>query len=156
MVAQRVREFSISSQTLFGLLTMITISFDQSDTHFRPGETISGTVSWSGLDGTTDKLETRLLWYTEGKGSQDLEVVESLSSQLTRPDGSSRFEFTAPTRPFSFSGKLISLRWVIEVVEFPSCDGFREQITLSNDGSEIRLEKSFEDKAMKPSVSISG
>jgi hypothetical protein len=133
---------------------MITISLDQSNTGFRPGETIVGTVSWSDLGEHSDKLETRLVWYTEGKGNQDIEVVKSLPSQVTQPDGSARFEFTAPTRPFSFTGKLISLIWVIEVVVFPSREGYREPITLSLDGSEIKLEKSLDEEALKSSVSI--
>ncbi len=134
---------------------MITISFDDSTTHFRPGETVSGTVSWSGLGSETDRLDIRLLWYTEGKGDQDVEVVNSLPLTVTQPDGSTGFEFTAPTRPFSFSGKLISLIWAIEVVLFPGREGFREPMTLSMDGSEVKLEKSFEGEALKPSVRVS-
>ena len=133
---------------------MITISLDQSNTHFRPGEAISGTVSWADLGEQTDKLETRLVWYTEGKGNQDIEVIKSLPLHVTQPDGSARFEFTAPTRPFSFSGKLISLIWVIEVVVFPNRDGYREPLTLSLDGSEIKLEKSFKGEALESSVNI--
>ena len=98
---------------------MITIRFDASTAKFSPGEGISGTVSWSDLGPKTMKLETRLIWYTEGKGDQDIEIVMSLPSDVTQPDGSARFEFTAPTRPFSFSGKLISLIWAVEVVVFP-------------------------------------
>ena len=133
---------------------MISISLDQPNAQFRPGETISGNVAWSDLGDNTEKLDTRLLWYTEGKGNQDIEVVSSLPTLVTQPDGSAPFEFTAPTRPFSFSGKLISLVWVIEVVGFPSREGYRETITLSLDGSEIKLEKSFDEQALKSSVSI--
>lgn len=133
---------------------MITISLDQSTTQYRPGETISGTVSWTELGAETDGIEIRLLWYTQGKGNQDLEVVESLPRNITQPTGSTPFEFTAPTRPFSFSGKLISLIWTIEVVVFPSQDGYREQVTLSHHGAEIKLDRSFEDSALKSSVKV--
>jgi hypothetical protein len=133
---------------------MITISIDQSTPQYRPGETISGTASWTELGAETEGIEIRLLWYTEGKGNQDLEVVESVPGNITHPTGLAKFEFTAPTRPFSFSGKLISLIWTIEVVLFPSRDGYREQVTLSHIGSEIKLDKSFEDSALKSSVKI--
>jgi hypothetical protein len=131
---------------------MITISIDQSTPQYRPGETISGTASWTELGAETEGIEIRLLWYTEGKGNQDLEVVESVPGNITHPTGLAKF--TAPTRPFSFSGKLISLIWTIEVVLFPSRDGYREQVTLSHIGSEIKLDKSFEDSALKSSVKI--
>lgn len=128
---------------------MITISIDQSKTAFRPGEQIAGIVSWSELDESTTKLETRLIWYTEGKGDQDHDVVAFQSSDSIKPSGSVTFQFTAPTRPYSFSGKLISLIWAIEVVQFPSREGHREQISISRSRQEIILDKSFEDAALK-------
>jgi hypothetical protein len=134
---------------------MIAISIDQPTSNFRPGEIISGTVSWSDLAPQTEGLETRLLWYTEGKGSQDVEVVDSVKHEAPQSAGSFRFEFVAPTRPFSFSGKLISLLWTIEVVLFPSHEGFREPLTISSDGSEIKLDRSFGDTALQPSLTLS-
>lgn len=162
---------------------MITISLDQRSAEFRPGDTISGSVSWSQLPEHITGLEARLLWYTEGKGNQDLDVVASqqlmgepgdqserlqnassrmqdASTRLSSgsdgsQEGSARFDFTAPTRPFSFSGKLISLVWTIEVVLFPDADGYQEPITISSDGQEIELSQSFNKLALRPAVTVS-
>lgn len=134
---------------------MITISLDQPSAQYRPGETISGSVSWPQLTEEIDGLEIRLLWYTEGKGSQDIEVVAVEKSEAPRSAGSIRFQFVAPTRPFSFSGKLISLAWTLEVVLLPTGEGFREPIVLSGDGREIQLAQSFDNVALKPAVKVS-
>lgn len=132
---------------------MITISIDQSPPEFRPGEQISGRLTWTDTAEPTTSLETRLIWYTEGKGDQDVDVVASRPYEIRPNENSTRFQFTAPHRPFSFSGKLISLIWAVEVVTFPSKAGYREQISISNQGSEIILDKSFDDDSMiKPAV----
>ena len=133
---------------------MITISIDQSKAAFCPGEPITGIVSWSELDESTTKLDTRLIWYTEGKGDQDHEVVGSESTENPGSSGSIPFMFVAPTRPFSFSGKLISLIWAIEVVQFPSREGNREQISISKLGPEIILDNSFQESAIKRTTRI--
>ena len=133
---------------------MITISFDQSKTAFRPGDPITGIVSWSQLDESIIKLDTRLIWYTEGKGEQDHEVVGSQSIENLVSTGSTPFKFVAPSRPYSFSGKLISLIWAIEVVQFPSREGHLEQISISKLGPEIILDQSFQKSAIKRTTRI--
>ena len=109
---------------------MISITFDEESKSYTPNETVSGTVLWSKLT-NTERLETRLIWFTQGKGDRDFAIVESISIPVSNEAGKARFQFSAPTRPFSFSGKLISLVWAVEVVQFPSKDGFKETIVLS-------------------------
>ena len=63
-----------------------------------------------------EAIEIRLFWYTEGKGTRDVGVEGT--ERVDRPDrnGHRDFSFTAPEGPYSFSGKLISLMWSIELV----------------------------------------
>ena len=122
---------------------MITITLNQTPAGFAPGESISGTVEWIELNEKTSRLEIRLIWYTEGKGDTDVAIIETITVDSPSPNGTSTFDFVAPTRPFSFSGKLISLIWAVEVVEFPSRDGSKETLSISSDRNEIMLTNSF-------------
>lgn len=133
---------------------MIAITLDKTPHQYCPGENISGRIEWLELE-DTDRIETRLIWYTEGKGDQDVGVAVSIPAKLTAPNGNLPFELTAPSRPYSFSGKLISLIWAVEVVQFPSREGERERITISPDGEEIVLDKSYEETALKNAARVS-
>ena len=48
----------------------IQIANDQ----FLPGQEIAGEVRWADLK-ESDRIEVRLIWYTSGKGTRDLEIV---------------------------------------------------------------------------------
>ncbi len=133
---------------------MIEIQLAQTPPEYRPGDIISGRVDWLDLDQQVTSLEVRLIWYTQGKGDQDVGVATSIPCKLTAPSGNLPFEFSAPSRPFSFSGKLISLIWAVEVVLFPEHEGERKQITISGSGKEVVLDKSLNAKAISPTLSV--
>lgn len=80
----------------------------------RPGDTVEVTAQWS-LSQVPSRFEARLFWFTEGKGTQDVAVVETLplTGDLL---GKQRVRFRIPVGPYSFSGRLITLKWAIEVV----------------------------------------
>ena len=103
---------------------------------FHPGEELRGTASWS-LDAPPTKVELRLFWRTEGKGSQDVGVVETLSFDGAGADDRREFRLRLPNGPYSFSGKLISLIWALELVAEPGADSGRQDITLSPTGREL-------------------
>ncbi len=96
-------------------------------TSCKPGETVEGVVA-----GGSPDVEVRLFWYTEGKGTQDLEVVAT-----ARPDAGGGFRLPLPASPYSFSGKLISLIWAVEAVGGDACP--RVELLVSPDGGEILL-----------------
>ena len=96
-------------------------------TSFKPGETVEGAVV-----GGSPSVEVRLFWYTEGKGTQDLEVVAT-----AHPDAEGRFRLTLPPAPYSFSGRLISLIWAVEAVGGDASP--RVELLVSPDGGEILL-----------------
>lgn len=78
------------------------------------GDTVSGTVSWSGPK-TPRSVSVTLQYRTEGRGSTD--KGEASTVQVT-PDsqGYHQFHLTAPSEgPISFDGDLISVVWEVEL-----------------------------------------
>ncbi len=107
-------------------------------TEFLPGALIEGRVSWQ-LDKPAEAIEVRLFWYTRGKGTEDVNVVDMVRFDQPSQSDDRSFRFTLPEAPYSFSGKLISLIWALEVVALPSKEVARLDITLSPTGREIVL-----------------
>lgn len=105
---------------------------------FRPGEEIAGTASWF-LDRDPDAVHVRLFWYTQGKGDQDLSVVEEIAAEAPGATGRLPFRFRLPPGPYSFSGKLISLLWAVEVVADPRGEAAREEIVAGPGAAEVRI-----------------
>ena len=105
---------------------------------FAPRETIRGVIEWN-LDANPRRLDLSLFWYTSGKGTRDVGVVESRRFDDPGLHGSKEFSFALPEGPYSFSGKLISLIWAVELTCTPGSETVRREITLSPTGKEILL-----------------
>lgn len=105
---------------------------------FRPGERLQGGVGWK-LDDPPKSVEARLFWYTRGKGVEDVEVVATVPFEQPGREDARPFEFPLPEGPYSFSGKLISLIWAVELVAQPSGQATRVEFVLSPSGREILL-----------------
>jgi hypothetical protein len=116
----------------------LNIALHDDKTAFAPRETIRGRIEWN-LDATPRRLDLSLFWYTSGKGTRDVGVIESLRIDDPGAHGSREFSFTLPDEPFSFSGKLISLIWALELVCTPGSETTRREITVSPTGKEILL-----------------
>lgn len=116
---------------------MIKIEFDKPAGIFQPGKTISGSVTWTEEPG--ESMEIRLFWYTVGKGDRDFELVSNHQVDSLAPAGTEKFQFVAPSRPESFSGKLVSLQWSIEAIVFPGESTSRLDLVISKFGREINL-----------------
>ncbi len=117
---------------------MIQVETRDGRTAFHPGEEVGGTVRWQ-MDRPPRSLEVRLFWYTEGKGGRDVGVVETLPLADPGPEGHQPFLFRLPDGPYSFSGKIIHLRWAIEAVAEPGDRAERIGIIMSPSGREIVL-----------------
>lgn len=59
---------------------------------------------------------------------------------MALPQETRAFRFQLPEAPYSFSGKLISLAWALELIAYPSKEVVRREIVLAPGGSEVRLE----------------
>jgi hypothetical protein len=67
-----------------------------------------------------DSLETSVLWYTEGKGDEDLHVhhFHRLADEQLRRVGLADEQSThcrLPATPLSYRGQLISVQWGVRV-----------------------------------------
>jgi hypothetical protein len=120
-------------------MSILRIKTDGSATWFRPGSTVGGDVSWH-LDADTDAVEVRLFWYTQGKGTQDVEVVDLLRVDHPEPSDHRRFGFQLPLGPYSFSGELITLRWALELVALPGDDTERVDLIVAPQPVEISIQ----------------
>ena len=92
---------------------MLKIHVESGRDAFHPGESIRGTLEWVG-ERPPDSVELRLLWYTEGRGDQDVGVARTLRIETPGSVGSQGFHWEAPAGPWSCSGRLLSIRWALE------------------------------------------
>ena len=124
---------------------MLRIKLDRKRTCYAPGDLISGTIVASELPSDTHKLAIRLLWFTTGKGTRDVNTCFEIAHALGPAPSPLAFEFIAPHRPLSFSGQLISLQWAIEVVAFPSKQSSLAEIIITHSDAEIILDDVVEE-----------
>ena len=115
---------------------MIQIVLDNAAGAFEQGATIRGQVAWSEFN-RLESLEIRLIWFTRGKGDRDVQIVQQQTIRSNASSGSEPFEFTAPRAPYSFSGKLISIIWAVEVVAFPSRNAESVEIVIAPGANEV-------------------
>ncbi len=107
-------------------------------TTFAPAETIAVDVQWELAD-EPESLELRLVWNTSGKGQTDIGVEKVIPLDAPGMSGSRRLEVDLPAAPYSFSGKLVSLIWALELVAKPSEDSCRTEITIAPGQCEVLL-----------------
>lgn len=105
---------------------------------FRPGETLQGAAGWQ-WDQPPESAEVRLYWRTEGKGVPDVAVVAVVPFEQPAARDARPFQFQLPEGPYSFSGRLISLIWGVELVLHPGPHAARAEFVLSPTGEEILL-----------------
>jgi hypothetical protein len=108
---------------------MLTLQTTEGRTWFEPGKLIEGQASWH-FEEEVDAIEVRLFWYTSGKGSQDVGIVRVLRTEAPGISGSRDFSIRVPEAPYSFSGKLITLAWAIELVALPSGETERLDVLI--------------------------
>jgi hypothetical protein len=109
------------------------ISIEPNTRQFEPGATITARVQWSDLR-DNDRLVVRLFWFTTGKGDRDIEIVSEVPLQATGTSGQEVVKLTAPAWPFSYSGKMVSIQWAIEVVRLPGEDAQTVELVIAPDG----------------------
>jgi hypothetical protein len=102
----------------------IEILFDDDRTQFIPGEELSGQFLIIPEDARSLKtVEVSVLWFTEGKGDEDIGVhhFERLDAQdgandLRRPIS---FRTRLPHSPLSYQGSIVKIVWCVRVRAFP-------------------------------------
>jgi len=119
-------------------MSELTIETENHGTEFVPGETIRGTVCWNLME-MPKSVALRLIWYTRGKGTEDVGIVDSVTFDSPAQYETAPFRFDLPAGPYSFSGKLIALIWALEAVVEPGDLCERVEITVSPTGKEIDI-----------------
>lgn len=119
----------------------VALEFPDARRAFRPGERIAVRALWLLEDEveSIEAIEVRLLWHTQGKGDTDLAVVAIERIDQPGPHGAKDLTIQIPDRPFSFSGKLISLSWHLEIVMVPSQNAQTFDIVVSPNEAEVAL-----------------
>ena len=117
---------------------VLTLQTTDGGSWFKPGELIEGTASWH-LDDEVEAIEVRLFWYTSGKGTRDVEVVRSLRTEAPETSGHREFSIRVPDGPYSFSGKLITLAWAIEIVALAGGETERLDLTIGPQPVEVDI-----------------
>jgi hypothetical protein len=118
----------------------MNLELADSKTKFRPGESLEGVAFWE-LEEAPRSLEVRLYWRTQGKGTVDLVVVQSVAFNGIAARDRRPFRIAFPPGPYSVSGKLVSIVWGVELVSEPKGESESVEITFSPSGEELRLDR---------------
>lgn len=103
----------------------VVIELDQPAHSYAPGGLLSGTYEIRNiLASEIAAVELSILWYTEGKGDEDMAVHEFQRRATddgdwidTRPVA---FKTTLPMSPMSYDGLIMKIRWCVRVRVFRS------------------------------------
>jgi hypothetical protein len=117
---------------------MIKIGLRGERANYEPCDELHGAVAWQ-LANAPTAVEVRLIWFTSGRGSQDVCVADKVRLELLQPEQAHPFQFQLPEAPHSFSGKLISLAWAVEAVVEPADEAARVNFIMAPGGREIVL-----------------
>jgi len=94
------------------------------DREYRPGDTLSGEYALESMPLDRIKaVEVSFLWYTEGKGDEDMAVHEFRRSSAEDgdwlvPNRPQRFSVSLPSSPLSYDGLIVKIRWCVRVRAF--------------------------------------
>jgi hypothetical protein len=125
-------------------MSRLSIETPTSLTAFEPGAEIDVYLAWD-LESEAEVIELRLVWNTSGKGDTDLEVVQSQRFEWPSRNESRQTTVTLPRQPYSFSGKLISLLWALELIALPGEESTRREITIAPGGREVLITRNAEE-----------
>lgn len=90
----------------------------------RPGATLRGgfrVLTPESLP--VDRVELSVLWYTDGKGDMDEDVIHNqilAPGETLAADRAFAFQVPLPDRPWSYSGRVIKIHWVVRVRVYPA------------------------------------
>lgn len=99
---------------------VVALQFDRADRRYEPGDSLSARYRVEGLgDEPIESVEHSVLWYTEGKGEEDLGVhfferIEG-SPARTAGDDATTFRTRLPASPLSYEGVIVKVRWCARV-----------------------------------------
>jgi len=116
----------------------LLIQIHDNQTAFSPRDRITGEVSWQ-VETPPQSAELRLVWGTSGRGNRDFCIVETIPFSNPQPTETRSFTFILPEGPYSFTGKLITLTWALELAIEPGRQLVGQEITIAPGGREVVL-----------------
>lgn len=116
----------------------LMLQLNQDPASLVPGQVIDGVAGWR-LD-EAKRPVLRLMWYTSGRGTQSMVIVEQLDLPDERPACRGAFRFTVPEFPYSFKGSLITVHWAIEMLVNGGQQAERVNLVVSPWVEQVRLE----------------
>lgn len=96
-------------------MTQLRVETHENRTEFAPLDTVDGLALWE-LPKPPRWVEARLYWNTQGKGTQDVRVVDKQRWENPQPTDAQVFSLHLPAGPWSYSGTLVSIQWGVEIV----------------------------------------
>ena len=118
-------------------MSTLTVELEDGKLAFKPGQEVRGRASWT-LDADPESVEVHLFWHTEGKGSQDTEIADTVVFEAPGRQDRREFRLKIPDGPYSFAGSLIAILWNVEVVAEPGSEAGRQDIVVSPDGKPVK------------------
>lgn len=91
---------------------------------YQPGDVLAGQYRMMSVDRNEIKaLELSVLWYTEGKGEEDMGVHHFLRLSVEEgdwidPRRPGMFRTVLPNSPMSYDGRIVKVRWCVRVRVF--------------------------------------
>ncbi len=116
----------------------LKLEINDGRTTFAPGDRVEGVAGWQ-LDKPVKSAKLHLLWSTSGKGTEDVGVAETVTFDDPPQVDARIFAFTVPDGPYSFSGRLISLTWSLELTVEPGTHVQRMDLVVSPHQQEVKL-----------------
>ncbi len=116
----------------------LRVEIESGKRNFSPGDSIAGVASWQ-VDRAPSSAELRLFWYTQGKGTQDVGVVNTMTLNTPGLQDRRDFRLPLPPEPYSCSGKLVSIVWAIELILEPGRRAARAEFVMGPSGAEVVL-----------------
>jgi hypothetical protein len=109
----------------------VCVQLDDDHRVYQPGDVLSGSFRLAGVGGrAVEAVEVSVLWYTEGKGDEDMAVhhLETLPSQEggIDPEPVRRFSVQLPRSPLSYDGLIVKVHWCVRVRA--SIAGWRDRV----------------------------
>jgi hypothetical protein len=108
------------------MTSSLRLTLDSPTRHYQPGERLTGRymVENSQL-GKVRAVELSVLWYTAGKGEEDMAVhhFERLVDEPSRPLDlrvPRRFATLLPPSPLSYDGEIVKVCWCVRLRLFLS------------------------------------
>lgn len=100
------------------------LKLDQPTPVYMPGDTMSGNYRLDALaEQSITSVELSVMWYTEGKGDEDLAVhffdrLQAHGSRFVELSQPRQFSTRLPNSPLSYSGLIVQIRWCVRMRVF--------------------------------------